>query len=91
MKTTKSYIAELMDEEIFSHLHQNETNEEFIQRICELCLDEIESTKGFSPSGYGADVISELEMEVTEVFRVKTYGFYNLQEYRKSHLKRRIG
>ena len=87
----KSYIAELMDEEILSHLHGVETNEEFIQRICTLCLDEIESTKGFSPRGYGADVIEEIELEVAEVFRMKTYGFFNLQDYRKKHLKKRIG
>lgn len=90
MKTTKSYIAELIDEEISSHLYLNETNEEFIDRICQLYLDEIESRKGFSPRGYGVDVIQEIELEVTEVFRMKTYGYYNLQDYRKKQLKKRI-
>ena len=90
MKSTKSLIAELIDEEILSHLHRHETNDEFIQRICELCLDEIERSRGYSPQGFGADVISELEMEVTEVFRMKTYGYYNLQDYRNSQLKKRI-
>lgn len=91
MKTMKSCIAELIDEEILSHLHQHETNDEFIERICGLCLDEIYSNKGFAPKGYGADVIEEIELQVTEVFRMKTYGYYNIQEYRQIHLKKRIG
>ncbi len=91
MKTTKSYIAELIDEEISSHLHFHETNEEFIDRICQLYLDELENLKGFSPKGYGLDVIQEIELEVTEVFRMKTYGYYNLQDYRQKQLKKRIG
>lgn len=86
----KSYIAELIDEEILSSLHRQETNDEFIQRIVSLCLDEIESTKGFSPRGYGADVIAEIELEVTEVFRMKTYGYFNLHDYRQKHLKKLI-
>lgn len=86
----KSCIAELIDEEILSHLHQHETNAQFIERICQLCLDEIESSKGFSPRGFGADVIDEIELEVTEVFRMKTYGYFNLQDYRQKHLKKRI-
>jgi hypothetical protein len=87
----KSCIAELIDEEILSHLHQHETNEQFIDRICQLCIDEIHHNKGFAPKGFGADVVDEIELEVTEVFRMKTYGYYNLQDYRQKHLKKRIG
>ena len=87
----KSCIADLIDEEILSQLHAHETNEEFIQRICHLCLDEIESHLGYAPKGYGADVIDEIELAVIEVFRMKTYGYYDLQDYRQKHLKKRIG
>jgi hypothetical protein len=87
----KSCIAELIDEEILSHLHRHETNEQFIERICLLCIDEIQSNKGFAPKGFGADVVDEIELEVTEVFRMKTYGYFNLQDYRQKHLRKRIG
>ena len=86
----KSCIAELIDEEILSHLYQHETNEQFIERICRLCIDEIQNNKGFAPNGFGADVVDEIEMEVTEVFRVKTYGYFNIQDYRQQQLKKRI-
>ncbi len=91
MKSIKSCVVELIDEEILSHLYPHETNEQFIERICELCLDEIEAKKGFSPMGFGIDVVDEIELEATEVFQAKTYGHYNLAEYRKHHLKKRLG
>lgn len=86
----KSWIAELVDEELMSQMYLHETNNEFIARVCTLCLDEIESRRGYAPAGYGADVIEEIENQVTEVFRVKIYGFYNLQEYRKHQLKKQM-
>lgn len=86
----KTWIANLMDEELMSQAMLHETNEEFIQRICSLCLDEIESRKGYSPVGFGVDVILEIEQEVAEIFRIKTYGYYNLVDYKTKQLKKRI-
>ena len=85
----KSWIAELIEEEILSNQHLHETNAEFIERICSICLDELEANKGFAPTGFGDDVIEEIEQEVTEIFKIKTYGHYNLQAFRKSQLKKR--
>lgn len=86
----KSWIAELVDEELYSQQHLHETSEQFVERVCMLCLDEIEINKGFAPTGFGEDVVNEIELEVTEVLKIKTYGFYSLQEYRKSQLRKRI-
>ena len=87
----KTWIADIVDEELCSQLYLHESNNDFIERVCGICLSEIENAKGYSPAGYGADVMSEIERQVTEVFRVKTYGHYNLQAYRKSQLKLRVG
>jgi hypothetical protein len=86
----KTWIADLVDEELLSQMYLHETNSEFIARICTLFLDEIDTRKGYSPAGYGEDVFEEIENQVTEVFRIKIYGFYNLQEYRKHHLKKQL-
>jgi len=83
----KSWIADLVDEELLSQQHLTETNQEFIERVCALCLDEIESNKGYAPTGFGLDVIEEIELEVTEVFRMKTYGHLSLQDYRKKRTR----
>lgn len=86
----KSWIADIVEEELLSQMYSRETNTEFIERVCGICITEIENAKGYSPAGFGADVLSEVEHQVTEVFRVKTYGHYNLQAYRTSQLKKRV-
>ncbi len=86
----KSWIAEIVDEELLSDLYMHETGKEFIERVCTICLDKIETQKGYTPNGYGYDVIEEIEQQVIEVFRVKTYGYYNLRDFRQKHLKKRI-
>lgn len=86
----KSWIADLVEEELMSQLYINETNQEFIERVCSLCLDEIESRKGYAPYGFGVEVVDEIELAVTEIFKIKTYGHYNLQAYRKYLLKKRV-
>jgi len=86
----KTWIAEIVDEELFSQLYLNETDTAFIERVCGICLTEIESAKGYTPAGFGADVISEIERQVVEVFRIRTYGHFNLQAYRKNQLKKRV-
>ena len=86
----KTLISHLIEEELLpSHL-VIETNIEFIQRICAMCLDELELNKAYSPIGFGEDVVNEIELAVAEVFTMKTYGFYNLNTYRKEQLKKRV-
>jgi len=79
-----------MEEELLPPNLTNESNFEFIQRICALCLDELEASKAFSPMGFGEDVINEIELAVTEIFKMKTYGHYNLAAYRQAQLKKRV-
>ena len=86
----KTLIANIIDEELLPSYCLEESNLDFIQRICMLCIEEIESNKGFSPVGFGDDVVQEIEIAVTEVFKMKTYGFYNLATYRKEKLKERV-
>ena len=86
----KTWIADLIDEELLQKQFLNETNEEFIQRICSLCLDEIEDRKGFAPMGFGESVLDEIQQEVADVLKIKTYGYYNISAYRRSFLKKRL-
>ncbi len=86
----KTLIAHLIEEELLLSHIIDESNSEFIEKICAMCLDELELNKGYSPLGFGEDVVNEIELAVTEVFKMKTYGFYNLSAYRKEHLKKRV-
>ena len=83
-------IVEIMEEELLPPHITGESNFEFIQRVCALCLDELENSKAFSPMGFGEDVVNEIELMVIEVFKVKTYGYYNLNAYRQANLKKRV-
>lgn len=86
----KSLIVDIIEEELLPANIVQESNIEFIQRVCALCLDELEIKKAFSPIGFGEDVVNEIELAVTEVFKMKTYGFYNLNTYRQAQLKKRV-
>lgn len=83
----KYLIAHLIDEEIMSTTNLGESNQDFIDRICDLILQEIAEMKAYAPAGFGYEVVDEIEQEVTEIFRKKTYGHYNLTSYRLSILK----
>lgn len=86
----KSLIVEIIEEELLPPNIVRESNSEFIQRVCALCLGELEVARAFSPLGFGEDVANEIELAVTEVFRMKTYGFYDVNDYRQAQLKKRI-
>ncbi len=86
----KTWIADLIEEELLPAKIVEETNTEFIQKICAMCLDELELAKAFSPLGFGDDVVNEIEIAVTEVFKIKTYGYYNINAYRAELLKKRV-
>lgn len=86
----KSWIAEIVEEELLSQQYLHETDQDFTDRVCLICIDEIERNKGFAPNGFGEDVVSEIELEVQEIFKIKTYGYFNLQDYRKQQLKKRV-
>lgn len=73
-------IAHLIDEEIFNSNHLLETDDEFIQRICNHIFQEVTHLKKMND-----EVFEELEDQVLEVFKIKTYGYLSLQHYRKVH------
>ena len=72
----KTLISQIIDEELLAPCLITESNDEFIRRICSICLTEIENNIGFSPLGYGLDVINEIELIVSEVFKIKTYAYF---------------
>lgn len=73
------------------HLHdpdcEIESPKELIQKIVATYLVFL-SRSGNIPNGLLEDVIADLEAEVLEMYRKKTYGHFNLMEYRKSLKKK---
>lgn len=81
----KSMIAHLIDEEILNSNYWLETDEQFIKRVCDHIYSEIGHLQKIAPTEINQEVADELEDQVIEVFKIKTYGYLNLQHYRKVH------
>ncbi|MBX2988928.1 MAG: DNA-dependent DNA polymerase [Bdellovibrionaceae bacterium] len=61
----------------------DETAQQLIQRVALAYALEI-GEMGIIPDQFRNDVMVDLEAEVLEMYRKKTYGFFSLQEYRES-------
>lgn len=59
------------------------SSKEFIQKVVRTYLIFL-SGAGTIPQMHLEDVVEDLEAEVLEMFRKKTYGYFNLKEYRQS-------
>lgn len=81
----KLMIANLIDEEIFNSNYLLESEEDFIKRICQHIYQEVSYLKKITPTDYNQEVAHEIEDQVLEVLRIKTYGHSSLQQYRKVH------
>ncbi len=83
----KLMIQQIIEEEIKSTHNLSETADQFIERVTQLFVDEFHHLKKYAPLGLYADVIEEVQQEVLNLYRIKTYGHYSLQSYRLSLLQ----
>lgn len=81
----KSTIAHIIDEEIFNTHFPLETDSEFIERVTQQIFKEISYLNKLAPSIYNQEIREEIEDQIFEVYKIKTYGYLNLQQYRKKH------
>ena len=80
----KTQLIQLIDEEIRSNRNIYETGREFIERISLLYYSEISHLKMYAPFALSESVLEEIKIEVQDIYRVKTYGHYSLQNFRLS-------
>jgi hypothetical protein len=81
----KSTIAHIIDEEIFNTHYPLETDAEFLTRVTEQIFNEMKYLNKLAPSIYNNEIKEEIEDQIFEVFKIKTYGYLSLQHYRKVH------
>lgn len=85
MPIKEHMTTDLLFQIFHQHLHdpdcQIESPKELIQKIVGTYLFFI-SRSGNIPEGHLQDIIEDLEAEVLEMYRKKTYGHYSLKEYR---------
>jgi hypothetical protein len=78
----KTEISIIIEAELNSHLYPNESSTDFIQRVCQIYLCQLRQQKGFTTPDLLKEVMEEVEIEAMDIFRMKTYGHYNLASYR---------
>ena len=80
----KLLISQIIDEEILNSLHPAETTAEFIERVHHQLMQEFNHLQTYAPLEISGEIKEEIISAVTEVYRTKTYGHYNIQSYKKS-------
>lgn len=85
----KKMIAQIVEEEIKATYPLSETTQQFIERVSKMVMEEIHLLKMYAPMGLDLAVLEEIQLEVLEVFRLKTYGYLSLQQYRVALLTKK--
>lgn len=78
----KKMILQIIEEEIKSTHNISETADQFVERVTQLFVEEFQHLKMYAPLGLDVEVIEEVQQEVLDLYRIKTYGHYSLQSYR---------
>ena len=76
-------LYELFEQRLYSSELETETQEEFIYRVVEDYVSDL-IRMAHIPIHCLSALQEDLEAEVTDMLKVKTYGFYNLAEFKKS-------
>lgn len=81
-------ILQIIEEEIKATHNLSETADQFVERVTQLFVEEFQHLKMYAPLGLDVEVIEEVQQEVLDMYRIKTYGHYSLQSYRLSMLQK---
>ncbi len=84
----KKMILQIIEEEIKSTHNISETADQFVERVTQLFVEEFQHLKMYAPLGLDVEVIEEVQQEVLDLYRIKTYGHYSLQSYRVALLQK---
>jgi hypothetical protein len=84
----KTMILQIIEEEIKATHNLTETADQFVERVTQLFIEEFKHLKMYAPMGLDVEVIEEIQQEVLDMYRIKTYGHYSLQSYRLSLIQK---
>ncbi|HWU44863.1 MAG TPA: hypothetical protein VN132_15530 [Bdellovibrio sp.] len=78
----KDILVQMVTTQLKETVNMREKTSEFIRRIVDLYTLQL-MQQGHIPANYFAEITSDIETEVIEIFRKKTYGYLTLEEYRR--------
>lgn len=79
-------LYELFEQRLYSTDFEPQTQEEFIFRVVEDYVEGLIQSAHI-PIHFLQNLQVDLEEEVCEMLKKKTYGFYSIQEFRKAMFK----
>lgn len=83
MRTHSDPLYTIFEQHLFNALVENETTEEFLDRVVQDYLAAL-CSGGIIPQELRAGIEADLRDEVLEMLRKKTYGHFSLKEFRKA-------
>jgi hypothetical protein len=84
MDLNTDLLYTIFEQYLFNALVEDETTEDFLTRVVREYMARL-SQKGSIPREFTSMIEGDLHDEVLEMFRKKTYGHYNLSDFRKAH------
>lgn len=85
-----SFISNLIDEELYSTHFLFETTQEFIERMTNVVMLEFKVYHTYVNSIEQVNLAEELRLEISlevlRLLRIKTYGYFDLQSFRRHTL-----
>lgn len=73
----------IFEQHLFTALVEDETTDEFLARVVTAYMDRL-MAEGVVPRALHESLESDLRDEVLQMFRKKTYGYYNLASFREA-------
>lgn len=85
-----SFISNLIDEELYSTHFLFETTQDFIERLTCVVMQEFKIYRTYINTTEQINLAEELRLEISlevlRLIRIKTYGYYDLQSFRRQNL-----
>jgi hypothetical protein len=88
--STTDQLYKIFLQHLNDHSNENQSETELIQKVAMTFL-EVTLTKKWIPHFAFQDVVDDLQVEILEMYRKKTYGHLTLKDYRLRKRARKRG
>lgn len=84
MRRDSDPLYDIFERHLFNSLVEDESTDLFLQRVVEAYLRRLTSSGTVIPNEFRSSIEGDLRDEILQMLRKKTYGYFNLAEFRKA-------
>ncbi len=81
-------LIKIVETQLKETANMRESTPDFVRRVVHLYTLQLMHS-GNIPLNFVEDVVTDIEAEVIEIYRKKTYGFLTLEEYRRHKFRQK--